>query len=76
MSAGVFGYLGYDMVRQMEELGPPKPDPLGFPDARPDPPDHDRRLRRGQGRDHHRLAGPAGARPSPPTAYAPRAASA
>jgi anthranilate synthase component 1 len=33
MSAGVFGYLGYDMVRQMEELGAPKPDPLGFPDA-------------------------------------------
>lgn len=33
MSAGVFGYLGYDMVRQMEELGPPKHDPLGFPDA-------------------------------------------
>jgi anthranilate synthase component 1 len=33
MSAGIFGYLGYDMVRQMEELGPPKPDPLGFPDA-------------------------------------------
>jgi anthranilate synthase component 1 len=33
MSAGVFGYLGYDMVRQMEELGPPNPDPLGFPDA-------------------------------------------
>jgi anthranilate synthase component 1 len=33
MSAGVFGYLGYDMVRQMEELGPPNPDPLGFPDS-------------------------------------------
>jgi anthranilate synthase component 1 len=33
MSAGVFGYLGYDMVRQMEELDAPKPDPLGFPDA-------------------------------------------
>jgi len=33
MSAGVFGYLGYDTVRQMEELGPPPPDPLGFPDA-------------------------------------------
>jgi anthranilate synthase component 1 len=32
MSAGVFGYLGYDTVRQMEELGPPNPDPLGFPD--------------------------------------------
>jgi anthranilate synthase component I len=33
MSAGVFGFLGYDMVRQMEELGQPLPDPLGFPDA-------------------------------------------
>jgi anthranilate synthase component 1 len=33
MSAGVFGYLGYDMVRQMEELGSPNPDPLGFPDS-------------------------------------------
>jgi anthranilate synthase component 1 len=33
MAAGVFGYLGYDMVRQMEELAPPNPDPLGLPDA-------------------------------------------
>ena len=33
MSAGVFGYLGYDMVRQMEELPPPNPDPIGIPDA-------------------------------------------
>ena len=33
MAAGVFGYLGYDMVRQMEELGAPNPDPLGLPDA-------------------------------------------
>ncbi|MCW5696605.1 MAG: anthranilate synthase component I [Bauldia sp.] len=33
MSAGVFGYLGYDMVREMEELAPPGPDPLGLPDA-------------------------------------------
>src|SRR6476661_2301435 len=33
MSAGIFGYLGYDMVREMEVLGPPNPDPLGFPDA-------------------------------------------
>jgi anthranilate synthase component 1 len=33
MAAGVFGYLGYDMVRQMEDLGPPNPDPLGLPDA-------------------------------------------
>jgi anthranilate synthase component 1 len=33
MAAGVFGYLGYDMVRQMEELPAPNPDPLGLPDA-------------------------------------------
>jgi anthranilate synthase component 1 len=33
MAAGVFGYLGYDMVRQMEELPPPNPDPIGIPDA-------------------------------------------
>ncbi|WP_026606287.1 anthranilate synthase component I [Methylocapsa acidiphila] len=33
MAAGVFGYLGYDMVRQMERLGPAKPDPIGTPDA-------------------------------------------
>src|SRR5437660_792577 len=33
MAAGLFGYLGYDMVRLMEELPPPKPDPIGIPDA-------------------------------------------
>jgi anthranilate synthase component 1 len=33
MAAGVFGYLGYDMVRQMEELPEPNPDPIGIPDA-------------------------------------------
>src|SRR5207342_2901383 len=33
MSAGVFGYLGYDMVRLMEELPAPQPDPIGIPDA-------------------------------------------
>ena len=33
MAAGVFGYLGYDMVRHMERLGPAKPDPIGVPDA-------------------------------------------
>ncbi len=33
MAAGVFGYLGYDMVRQMERLAMPKPDPIGVPDA-------------------------------------------
>ncbi|MEP9367240.1 anthranilate synthase component I [Xanthobacter sp. VNH20] len=33
MAAGVFGYLGYDMVRQMERLAPAKPDPIGVPEA-------------------------------------------
>ena len=33
MAAGVFGYLGYDIVRLMEELPPPNPDPIGIPDA-------------------------------------------
>ena len=33
MAAGVFGYLGYDMVRQMEKLPEPNPDALGLPDA-------------------------------------------
>ena len=33
MAAGVFGYLGYDMVRIIERLPEPKPDVLGVPDA-------------------------------------------
>ena len=33
MAAGVFGYLGYDMVRQMERLAELKADPIGVPDA-------------------------------------------
>ena len=33
MAAGVFGYLGYDMVRQMERIGPAKADPIGVPEA-------------------------------------------
>ena len=33
MAAGVFGYLGYDMVRQMERLPLAKPDPIGVPEA-------------------------------------------
>lgn len=34
MAAGIFGYLGYDMVRLMEELAEAKPDPIGgVPDA-------------------------------------------
>jgi anthranilate synthase component 1 len=34
MAAGVFGYLGYDMVRLMEDsLSAPGPGPIGIPDA-------------------------------------------
>jgi anthranilate synthase component I len=33
MSAGLFGYLGYDMVRLMERLPEPNTDVLGVPDA-------------------------------------------
>jgi anthranilate synthase component 1 len=33
MAAGVFGYMGYDMVRQMEHLPAEKPDPVNIPDA-------------------------------------------
>ncbi|MFN3350793.1 anthranilate synthase component I family protein, partial [Pseudorhodoplanes sp.] len=32
-AAGLFGYLGYDMVRQMEHLPNVNPDPLGSADA-------------------------------------------
>src|SRR5262249_8700840 len=33
MSAGLFGYMGYDMARLMERLATPNPDPLGVPDG-------------------------------------------
>jgi anthranilate synthase component 1 len=33
MAAGLFGYLGYDMVRHVERLPDDDPDPLGLPDA-------------------------------------------
>ncbi len=33
MAAGVFGYMGYDMVRLMEELPAPNPDSLSVPDS-------------------------------------------
>src|SRR6185503_2958348 len=33
MAVGLFGYLGYDMVRLIERLGDPPPDTLGLPDA-------------------------------------------
>lgn len=33
VSAGLFGYLGYDMIRLVEHLPQLNPDPLGLPDA-------------------------------------------
>ena len=33
MAAGLFGFLGYDMVRQMERLPDKNPDPLNLPEA-------------------------------------------
>src|SRR5262249_30877439 len=33
MAAGVFGYLGYDVVRLIEDLPPPRQDRIGIPDA-------------------------------------------
>jgi anthranilate synthase component 1 len=33
MAAGVFGYLGYDIVRELERLPAAKVDPIGVPDA-------------------------------------------
>ncbi|MBL9045768.1 MAG: chorismate-binding protein, partial [Tabrizicola sp.] len=33
VSAGLFGYLGYDMIRLVEHLPGVNPDPLGLPDA-------------------------------------------
>jgi anthranilate synthase component I len=33
MAAGLFGYLGYDMVREMERLTAAKPDTIGMADA-------------------------------------------
>ncbi|MES1201048.1 MAG: anthranilate synthase component I [Pseudomonadota bacterium] len=32
-AAGLYGYLGYDMVRQVERLPDKTPDPIGAPDA-------------------------------------------
>ncbi len=33
ISAGLYGYLGYDMIRLVEHLPNVKPDPIGVPDA-------------------------------------------
>ena len=31
-AGGAVGYFGYDLVRTVEPLGPPNPDPIGLPD--------------------------------------------
>ena len=33
MAAGLFGYFGYDIVRQVEELPDDNPDQIGIPDS-------------------------------------------
>jgi len=33
MAAGLFGVIGYDMIRLVEPVGPAKPDALGLPDS-------------------------------------------
>ena len=33
MGSGMFGYLGYDMIRQVEDIPGTNPDPIGTPDA-------------------------------------------
>jgi len=33
MASGLFGFLGYDMVRDMEDIPDTNPDPIGIPDA-------------------------------------------
>ncbi len=58
----MFGYLGYDMVRLMEELPRPIRIRSAFADADPDAADGGDRVRRGEGRDHRRDAGAPAAR--------------
>ena len=33
MASGFFGYMGYDMIRQIEDIPAGNPDPIGTPDA-------------------------------------------
>ena len=61
MAAGVFGYLGYDMVRLMEELPAAQSRSDRHSRRGADPPDADRGVRRGEGHHHRRHAGAAGA---------------
>ncbi len=47
MASGLFGFLGYDMVRDMERLPDKNPDPIGLPDAHHGAPNPDLHLRTG-----------------------------
>ena len=62
MAAGIFGYLGYDTVRLIEDtLSAPGPDPLGIPDGILIRPNLVDRLRCREGHHHRRDAGAAAA---------------
>ncbi len=75
MSAGLFGYIGYDMVRLMERLPDANPDRAR--PARRDVPaaDGDRRLRQDRGHADHRHAGTDPSRGSSPRTPSPKRAS-
>ncbi len=56
IASGLFGYLGYDMIRLVEHLPDVNPDPLGLPDAVLMRPSVVAVAGRGQGRCHDRRA--------------------
>ena len=60
MAAGIFGYLGYDMVRLIEQLADAQSRPARPARRHPGAADRDGHLRRREGRDHRRHAGAAG----------------
>ena len=76
MSAGLFGYIGYDMVRLIERLPDANPDVLGLPDGMFLRPTVICCLRQHRGQAHDRHAGPAGAAGSSPRTPLPKRASA
>ena len=59
MAAGIFGYLGYDMVRLMEELPCGQPGPDRHSRCRAGPAARGGRVRRGRGHHHGGHAGAA-----------------
>ena len=76
MAAGVFGYLGYDMVRLMEDLRRAQSRSDRHSRRRAGAPDAHRGVRRGEGLDHGRDAGAAGKERRRPGRADARAASA